>query len=257
MTEGRKVFVAVPIYGGLDPFFSQCLIRLASNPPCNMALRLQAGDSLVARARNTLTADFLASDCTHLLFIDSDLVFGAEQIVHLVSHFEDPAVKIAGGCYPKKQQGDVQWVCNGCVEERQAREDGLLEVRYVGTGFMMIAREVFEAMIYRFGEELRYTPDHRKDREEYDFWSVGTYRYPDGSKRYLSEDWFFCQRWLDLDPANKVWMDTRVILKHVGTAVYPLDTQEQTLFGRHTVLPPDGTATAAEARFAPASAAHL
>ncbi len=255
--------MAVPVYGGLDPFFAQSLVKLVGAPSCNMALRVHPGDSLVSRARNSLTADFLESDCTHLLFIDSDLVFSGDHIAHMLGHFAKPEVKVVGGCYPKKQEGDVHWVCNGCLEERQARADGLLEVRYVGTGFMMIAREVFDAMIYRFGEELRYTPDHRKDRDEYDFWSVGTYRYPDGSKRYLSEDWFFCQRWLDITGSsgspNQVWLDTRVILKHVGTAVYPLATQQQSLFGlgRDVALPPGDAANGAAVRFAPAAAPTL
>lgn len=218
-----KLFVAVPVYGGVDPFFTQSLMKLVADPTVSMQLRMCPGDSLVARARNSLTADFLESDCTHLLFIDSDLIFGADQVARMAGHGE----ALVGGLYPKKQQGDVAWVLNGCAEPTEVRPDGLQEVRYVGTGFMRIAREVFERMIVAYGTELVYTPDHRKDRVEYDFWSCGTYQYKDGTRRYLSEDWYFCQRWLDL--GGQVWADTRVVLKHVGMAVYPLISQEKEL----------------------------
>ena len=88
---------------------------------------------------------------------------------------------------------------------------------------MLIKRVVFEQMIDRFGKEIGFMADEVK-RQEYDFWSVGTYQFPDGTRRYLSEDWYFCQRWHDL--GGKVWGDTKIVCKHVGQAVYPLKTQE-------------------------------
>ena len=232
MSAGEvKLFVAVPVYGNLDPFFTASLLKLVADPPVEMKLRPVVGDSLVSRARNTLTADFLESDCTHMLFIDSDLIFGGDQVRRIAEHQEE----VVGGLYPKKQEGDVAWVLNGCDQDAAVRPDGLQEVKYVGTGFMRIARCVFEAMIDQWGEQLRYVPDHRKDRCEYDFWSVGTYQYPNGSRRYLSEDWFFCQRWLDL--GGQVWADTRIILKHVGPAIYPLQSQAQSIFSQPAVSP--------------------
>lgn len=215
----QKVFVALPVYGGLDPLFSQCLARLIKDPPVAMALRMQPGDSLVSRSRNTLTADFLESDCTDLVFIDTDLVFSNEQLERLCGH----DAEVVGGFYPKKQPGPVAWVCNGCLTPTTPGADGLQEVRYMGTGFLRVRRGVFERMMAAY-PELQYTRDER-GRVEWDFWSVGVYEYADGLRRYLSEDWFFCQRWLDL--GGKVYGDTRLILRHVGQAVYPLPDQEE------------------------------
>lgn len=239
-----KLFIALPVYGDLNPLFVQSLLALINDPPCELMLRLHPGDSLVSRARNTVTADFLATDATDLLFIDTDLVFSREQVSRIAGH----PVDVVGGFYPKKQQGPVAWVCNACLEPTLPREDGLQEVRYMGTGFLRVNRSVFERMKQTFGAEIEYKPDHRPGLE-HDFWSVGTYQYQDGSRRYLSEDWYFCQRWLDL--GGTVWGDTRIVLKHVGQAVYPLATQEQEIFGTRRMAGAD----AAEGFIAPAPAA--
>lgn len=224
-----KVFIALPVYGGLDVFFTQSLIKVLNDAPCELMLRMNPGDSLVSRSRNTLTADFLESDATHLLFIDSDLIFSGEQIARIVTHDED----IVGGFYPKKQEGPVQWVCNGHLVPNEPRADGLQEVRYMGTGFLCVKRCVFDRMIELY-PELSFKADHR-DRIEHDFWTVGVYRSAEcgvrsaeSPGRYLSEDWYFCQR--ALDAGFKVYGDTRIVLKHVGQAIYPLKSQETELF---------------------------
>ena len=214
--RAKKVFVALPVYGGFHPFFVGPLMQLQMEPPCSITIRQCPGDSLVARARNKLAAEFLQSDCTHLLFLDTDLIFTPEQIARLVSHDEP----IVGGLYPKKQP-KLEWVINmldGTATEPDAR--GLQRVKYLGTGCLLIAREVFTRMIEAH-PEIAYTPDRQPGRTEWDFFSCGVFAFADGSRRYLSEDWYFCQRALDL--GYPVHADVHVVLKHVGDCVYPLE----------------------------------
>ena len=45
----------------------------------NFRVTTLRNESLVTRARNILTAMFIESDCTHLMFIDSDIEFDAES----------------------------------------------------------------------------------------------------------------------------------------------------------------------------------
>lgn len=216
-----SLFVAIPSYGGLNPLFTQALMRFVHDPGMSIAVKFNCGDSLVSRSRNVLTAQFLASDCTHMLFIDSDLIFSAEHVQRLLAH----QVDVVGGFYPKKQDGDLAWVCNA-LPDLPAPDPitGLISLRYIGTGFLLVARGVFEHMAQEC--DIAYTPDGRGG-VEWDFWPVGVHRFPDGSRRYLSEDWFFCQRWLDL--GGKVCGDTRVVLKHCGHAIYPLQSQQSAL----------------------------
>ncbi len=216
----KRVFVALPIYWNVDPLFFQCFLKFMKEHQCEIVVDIAIGDSAVGRCRNDLTRRFLESECTHMMFIDTDLVFSAAQVSRLLSHDVD----LIGGFYPKKQEGPLNWVCNA-IENPEYTESGLVTVKYMGTGFMLIKRRVFELMIQHYGPQISYVRDGDPTKTvEHDFWHMGTYQYKDGSRRYLSEDWWFCQKWLDL--GGKVWADRHVILKHSGSALYPLKAQE-------------------------------
>ena len=215
---GKKLFIGLPIYQQMPTFFAQCLLALQAQKPLPIDIHICQGDG-VARSRNNLTAEFLKSDCTHLLFIDSDLIFSAEHIVALLER----NVPIVGGFYPKKQQGPLEWVINTLPGTPGCRPDGLQPLRYIGTGFICIAREVFVQMAEKY-PEIAFTEDYGKRETAHDFWSMGVYVDPrDGHRRYLSEDWYFCQRWLDM--GGEIFGDCTVALKHYGPTIYPLDTQ--------------------------------
>lgn len=219
----KKLFIALPCHETVDPaFFLSCMnLKWAQTDASNVMVMPCMGDSAIGRARNTLTAQFLKTDATHLLFIDSDLVFDINHINRMLSHKED----LVGGSYFKKNEtGMPQMVINTLADSPKTREDGLQEVKYVGTGFMMISRQVFETMIAEFGDQIAYTSDNTGETE-YDFWHMGVYQYPDGKRRYLSEDWFFAQKWIDC--GGKVWVDLRCILGHSGNIVYPTAQQRE------------------------------
>jgi hypothetical protein len=244
--QQTKVFIGVPVYGSVDVHFFAALmdfIKAAKDFP--HTLHYVAGDSLVSRARNTITMEFLKSDCTHLLFIDSDLVFSIDQIKRLISHGES----IIGGFYPKKKDGAPELVFNPTIPPTPMDSRRLTEVRYIGTGFMLIAREVFEKMIAELGDDIVFKVD-TKEKVGFDFWPVGVYKYADGSRRYLSEDWYFCQRALDL--GFRIFGDNGIMLKHSGNALYPLKSQEAALF---SVTPETAEPVNAAATPSPAVAA--
>jgi hypothetical protein len=99
-------------------------------------------------------------------------------------------------------------------------------VKYAGTGFLCIAREVLERIIKEM-PELRYDPDEGDGEPGslWDFFRVGVWECPEtGYRRYLSEDWWFCQIARDL--GYDVMMDTQIVCKHVGQFVYPFDSPE-------------------------------
>jgi len=214
-----KIFVALPINREVTAPTAMALLRLAARGITG-TVRFNNGDG-VSRSRNRLTADFLAGDWTHLLFIDSDIDFTVADFDRITSH----DVPVVGGLYPLRSPDELEWCANGLVPPPPIRPDGLQAVKYIGTGFLCIARDVFVRMIGELGEQIEYTSDLGARRTEWDFFPHGVYEYRDGSKRYLSEDWYFCQRWLDL--GGEVFADTHVLLQHVGQASYPLPHQQK------------------------------
>lgn len=233
----KKLFLALPIYHAVEPSFWSSTLNMvgafkAKNPGFDVDIVPLVGDSLVSRARNTLTRMFMETDCTHLLFIDSDLTFSPEQIIRMMSHDLD----VLGGLYCKKQDGpNAELVINACadpIEINSGPSDGLMTVRYVGTGFLLVKREVFQKMIEKWPDiAYKEDPDHTKTA--WDIWHTGVYDYAangypnDWPRRYLSEDWWFCQRCQDL--GIKVWVDRRISLKHTGSIAFPLKHQEEKL----------------------------
>ena len=55
-------------------------------------------ESLISRGRNAAVAEFLRSDATHILFIDSDITFEPEDVQKLI----DSNKEVICSPYPKK-----------------------------------------------------------------------------------------------------------------------------------------------------------
>jgi len=218
-STNRKIYIALTgHYSSSDMLFVQSLCALIVAAPSRFQVGWNA-DPCIDRSRNVLAKNFLDSDCTHLLFIDSDIGFTPQNFVDITSHTE----LVVGGMYPlKRDKTHVEWCGNGLGRETAVRPDGLQEVRYIGTGFLCIAREALLKLIAA-DPELAYTSDEEGHRTEYAFFMEGIFSADGGRRRFLTEDWYFCQRWLDL--GEKVYADTRVFLRHAGRGVWPLPMQ--------------------------------
>ena len=204
-----KIHFMTPCYGGqiTEVCFSSYLqwTILAMNNGLNFTIDTLSNESNVNRARNSCAAKFLAGDATHLMFVDADIQFRAEDIVKLVSHDKD----IVGGIYPQKTL-PPKMVVNTLKNGK--REGDLIEVGTLGTGFMLVKRIVFEAMIEEGAQ--KYTDaiglSSVENDNQYDFFNCTI----DSNGRYLTEDWSFCRRWREL--GGQIWADTTIPLVHVG-----------------------------------------
>ena len=204
-----KLHFMTPCYGGqiTEVCFSSYLqwTILAMKNNLNFVVARLSNESNVNRARNSCAAKFLAGDATHLMFVDADIQFRAEDIVKLVAHDKD----IVGGIYPQKTL-PPKMVVN--TLDNGAREGDLVEVGTLGTGFMLIKRSVFEQMIAQGAQ--KYTDaiglTSAENDNQYDFFNCTI----DSQGRYLTEDWSFCRRWREL--GGTIWADTSIPLVHVG-----------------------------------------
>jgi len=225
----RKLFLAMPVYRVMDVYTAQALLKLTAEQltkqEFGLTLKMHVGECPIGRARNDLSSEFLASDCTHILFVDSDIIFSYEQVKKILENDED----IIGGFYTKKQEGKASPVCNTLEGVSQPRHDGLVQVKYMGTGFLRISRKVFEVMIQEMGKDLAYIDDRDGKTVKHDFWRMGVAKdVVTGVRRWLSEDWQFCQ--FAIECGFPVWADASILLQHSGSAIFPLRTQLPDLY---------------------------
>lgn len=219
----KKLFIAIPAYDGkvtttCAASFLELMIASVSPESIGkmgieqVRFRFLCGESHVNRARNRLCKYFLDSDSTHLLFIDSDIIFKAQDIVQICGR----NLPIVGGLYPKKEVGNPQWVINLIEPTAIPDETGLAEVKFVGTGFMLIERSVLETMIKEW-PDIEYQDDsNQKLGIMWNFFHSDI----DENKRWLSEDWWFCKMWRKLE--GKIYADCRITLGHTGNIDFPV-----------------------------------
>ena len=241
----NRFFIATPCYGGQlnEPYFRSVIKMMTffNGHQIPLAFGTIANESLVTRARNVLVAYFLASDYTHLMFIDADIEFQTEDILKLYAHKKDVVV----GAYPKK---GVAWdkirsnmtdpankdkelsdrdmasfgsdyAINFKFVDKETKtigvENGLIKLHDAGTGFMMISREAILKMIKAY-PELKYNNDvniNNADLKDH-FYALFDTMIDPVDRRYLSEDYTFCRRWQEI--GGDVWLDPSISLNHYG-----------------------------------------
>jgi hypothetical protein len=216
-----RVHICMPCYGGQlteSTFMSYIKwSNTARQLGIDWTMETLTNESLISRARNTLTAKFLHNkDSTHLLFIDADIGFEPWHILVLLNR----QVDVIGGLYPMKSL-PIKWCVNG-IEGGEEGTDGLQEVSKTGTGFLLIKRDVFEKLNSHpatkpFINDIGLPAELNPYMKTYFDTAVR-------ENRYYSEDWTFCENWRDL--GGKVWVDKRVLLRHTGTYTFAHEAQE-------------------------------
>lgn len=236
-----NIMIATPMYGGnCQGIFLKSLILLFNTLQANghSASFIDIyNESLITRARNTLTEEFLRrTSHTHLLFIDADQGFDPVGILKMIE--ED--VDIIGAPVPMK---GIDWervrqaalsgekdisqytsIYNTKitipeeVEKFKSNPNQKIEVTHVGTGLVLIKRNVFETL-------KEYVPAYRNGQGSllsinqgesiYDFWRL---EIDKKNANMLSEDYTFCKMWRDL--GNKIYLAPYVKTTHVGTYIF-------------------------------------
>lgn len=216
-----KVHIAMPCYGGMlteSTFMS--FIKWANTARqlgIDWTLETMVNESLISRARNTLTAKFLdMPDATHLFFVDADIGWEPWHLLVLLNRDVD----VIGGLYPMKTM-PIKWVVNG-FEGAEEGTDGLQEVSKAGTGFLLMKKHVFEKMkshpaVKQYKNDIGLDPKFDQHLKTYFDTAVR-------QNRYYSEDWTFCENWRDM--GGRIWVDKRVLLRHSGSYVFCMENQE-------------------------------
>ena len=216
-----KVHIAMPCYGGMlteSTFMS--FIKWANTARqlgIDWTLETMVNESLISRARNTLTAKFLEQEgATHLFFVDADIGWEPWHLLVLLNRDVD----VIGGLYPMKTMS-IKWVVNG-FEGAEEGPDGFQEVSKAGTGFLLMKKHVFEKLkshpaVKQYKNDIGLDPKYDAHLKTYFDTAVR-------QNRYYSEDWTFCENWRDI--GGKVYVDKRVLLRHSGSYVFCMENQQ-------------------------------
>lgn len=246
-----SLVILTPCYGSMCyTNYVSCLfntIHLCSMYNIQVSFEFCRCDSLVPRARNNLLAKAMSKEpkATHFIFIDADIAWDAYDILKLmISH-----KLVCGGLYPLKSlRFDRLLGDNNIVEKWKKQKikqpvlqnisdidiiqhnllsynfnppnkatmtvvNNMTEVRHLATGFMMLRRETIECMQKAF-PSTKYVDDVNflvgdENKHAFALFDCGV---EDG--HYFSEDWLFCQRWLNM--GGKVYANLTINLTHTG-----------------------------------------
>ena len=216
-----RVHMCMPCYGGQlteSTFMSYIKwANMARQLGIEWTVETMTNESLISRARNTLTAKFLATkESTHLMFIDADIGWEPWHLLVMLDAQKD----VVGGLYPMNSM-PIKWCVNGIPGVVEDPNSNLIEVSKTGTGFLLIKREVFEKLDAHpatkpFANDIGLDPALNQYMKTYFDTAVR-------EGRYYSEDWTFCENWRDL--GGKIYVDKRVLLRHSGSYVFCQENQ--------------------------------
>ena len=248
LESDKKISVAIctPIYGGVGTvefFLSLMKTReLLGSVGINCTFNYTKQESLIQRARNTLVARVLDENIsTHIFFIDVDISWNEHDVLVLLENDMD----IIGAIYPKKAYDFKKIVNSSEILKFKNMNDynneisdenfikhhlvnynfnygmsvqivnNIIEVKHLATGFMMIKVEVFKKMIASH-PEWEYVDDVHNPPSDIKFYSFFDCGIKD--KHYLSEDWMFCERWIEM--GGKIHANIVIPLTHIGSVSY-------------------------------------
>lgn len=211
----RKVYVAIPAYtGAITVETANCLMR-------EIYHGLKEGIALVPEfvpynpmihyVRNALCRMFLESECTDIVFLDSDVGFAQGTLCKLVKH----PVDIVGAVYPHRADPlsfPIRYIPERAelVGGTEPGTEMLLEVQGLPAGCLRISRYALNAIKAKFPANV-YN----------DMTGLLTYSYFEFSKErggFNGEDWHFCD--VARDAGLKIWCDPEVDMTHTGTKVF-------------------------------------
>jgi len=244
-----KLFCCTPMYGGqcFGLYTKACLDLQMLCVQYGMEVRFSFlfNESLITRARNYLTDQFLQSGFTHMLFLDADIHFNPRDVIELVLR----DYELSGAPYPKKS---ISWknvalaaqkhpeldpaelsnvigdfVFNTAHGTTQIQVNVPLQVLEIGTGYMMIKREVLDKMMLAY-PDMKFKPDFigQTDFDPTRYIHIFFDTIVDtkdsatggGTDRYLSEDYSFCQLYSKM--GGKIYLCPWMKTQHVGTYAF-------------------------------------
>jgi hypothetical protein len=220
------LFIGTPAYLG-DVKAPYCASLLQTTRKLDAAhlrwcMEFYTGPSAVQIARGVLVAKFMASSCSHLMFIDADLSWEPEAIQRLLSasaHHD-----VCCGVYPKKCDPlsfPVNFKLTANYQPISHEVTNYVSLDDACSGFLMIRRRAVEQLIEAYPErkcsfrEEDSTPE-AEGQYEYNLFEFLVDDCP--RRMYLSEDFGFSRLYQRI--GGEIWADPDIRLVHYGHKRY-------------------------------------
>ena len=186
------VVLAVPSGDKVHADFAMSLATLCLNPGARCCV-VNAKTSLVPLGRNQCVGAAQLAGATHILFLDSDMVFPPDALKRLLAHQKD----IVGAVYSQRTP-PFHPLGQTLEGEHLVSFTGLRRMKIMPTGCLLIALSVF----------VRLAKPWFNLRAE--------------GEKILGEDYYFCEK--AREAGLEIWCDGDLSqeLGHIGQAVYRL-----------------------------------
>ncbi len=182
-----KIAIGVPTNRLIKPKTAHSILNLVAHSKYDYEIIISTRGYNTSENRNHIAAKSINAGCTHLFFVDDDMIIPPDTLDRLLAHDKD----IVGGVYKTKyeQQEDV-------AEYFDDKREDFMKVKALGTGCLLIKTDVFKKLPQPW---FKYE------------W------YPNGMVK-RSHDWIFCED--AINAGYDVWADRTLEIGHIGLKEY-------------------------------------
>ncbi len=235
-----NLMICTPCHSDVTMHYTQALLEL-QQLCIKKGIRITftlLKSSLVTQGRNLCVSAFLDSNCTHMLFVDSDIYFRASSIIKMLD-LDKELISIPyplktmmwDKLYQKWNDGEVKnagdihrWLNTYPMKVQDPNkitlDSGVMEVTHSPTGCMLIKRIVFDKMIEKYPDKniVQKTVINGEYVDRPHLWNFFDCIHEPETKTYLGEDFSFCKLWKDIGGKCYVFVNDPII--HVGEHQY-------------------------------------
>ena len=206
---------------GMYTGFQAAAIDVAQKYKIRCLLAPHIGDSLLCRARNEVLYKFLfQSQSDYLFTLDDDIALPPYAFTKLIEADTD----MIGGIYRLKTENEKRLAARSMFDIESVSDaianDEIHEMIYISTGCILYKREFVQRMWDHYKDSLFYIANKEEKGENE---RVALYQPMIHHNEYLSEDWAFCQRALDI--GTKIWAHFGVPCGHWGLKEYTMTSK--------------------------------